>query len=401
MAKLHFDVRDIFRVIRLGWSGKKIWVSFCGLLIAYAGYSILLLVAHGVSGNPLGQVWRQHGLFPGAALGTLPLPGTIIHVVAMLYALAVVLLATCMVCKITYQQLRGDDFYSSGDAWKFLKGNWSGALLGPVAVLALFVFFLATGIIIGWLAGIIPVVGEILFALSFVPIFFAALVAVFVAIAFVVAFSMTPAIVGTVGEDTLEAVIQSFSLVWTQPWRLVLYCLWMKVSVLIGAVILGSFLTATLWLLASACGLFMGTKLANMMQTAQYYVPGDIGKWGRINVLECLPEAGTPSGPEVWAGRILAVMLIVVAGLFISYVHSAYASGTSLIYVILRKRKDDENLLEWEDETTAEEPPPAPAPEEEKAETQEPASEDKDKDKDKDKEEGEASETKPSEGGEG
>jgi hypothetical protein len=167
----------------------------------------------------------------------------------------------------------------------------------------------------------------------------------------------------------------------------------MKVSILIGAVILGSFIKATLWLLAAACGMFMGTKLANMMHTAKYYVPCDIGKWGKINVLECLPEAGTPSGPELWAGRILAVMLIIVLGLFISYVHSAYASGTSLIYVILRKKKDDENLLEWEDETTAEEPPPAPAPAEEKPESQESASEDK--------EEGETSETKPPEGGEG
>ena len=46
MFKLHFDIRDIFRVVRLGWSGKKIWVGLCGTLIAWAGYSVLAVADH-------------------------------------------------------------------------------------------------------------------------------------------------------------------------------------------------------------------------------------------------------------------------------------------------------------------------------------------------------------------
>ena len=360
MAKLHFDIRDIFRVIRLGWSGKKIWVGLCGLIIAYAGYSILVVLAHLASGTALGDVWRRYGLFPGAACGDLPLLGTAIHVVGMLFALAVVLMSCCMICKITYQQLRGDDFYSSGDAWKFLKGNWSGVILGPVAVLALFVFFMVVGIVIGYVAGWIPWVGELAFAVSFIPIFFAALVAIFTAVAFIVAFSMSPAIVGTVGEDSLEVVIQSFSLAWSQPWRLVLYSLWMKISVGIGATLLGGFMASTLWLIAQACALGMGQKLANMLRVAGYYVPCS---FIRYDIGANLPAAGEPSGTEAWAGRILAIMLILLAGVFISYVQSACASGSSLIYVILRKRKDDENLLEWEDETLDDETPLPAEPE--------------------------------------
>ena len=42
-------------------------------------------------------------------------------------------------------------------------------------------------------------------------------------------------------------------------------------------------------------------------------------------------------------------MLILLSGVFLAYVQAAYASGASLIYVILRRKKDDENLLEWED----------------------------------------------------
>ena len=360
MVKLHFDIRDIFRAVRLGWSGKKIWIGLCGLVVAWLGYSILVSISHLTTGMSLSQVWQRYGLFPGAVCCAQPWYAMVINVVAMLYALAVIFLTTCMMCKITFQQLKGDDFYSSGDAWKFLKSNWSGVLLGPVAVLALLVFFVVVGIIIGWVAGIIPVVGELLFALSFIPIFFAAIVAVFIAVALVVAVSMSPAIVGTVGEDTLEVVIQAFSLVWSQPWRLVIYCTWMKVAVLVGASVLTSFVVATYWLLTKACGVFMGQKLANMLSVVKSYDPCYlVGTCP--DVLANLPAAVEPSGSELWAGRILAVMTILIGTMLMAYVQAAYASGTSLIYVILRKRKDDENLLEWEEEDLSEETPAAPA----------------------------------------
>jgi len=252
-----------------------------------------------------------------------------------------------MICKITYQQLRGDDFYSSGDAFKFIRGKWKSVLFGPIAVLALFVFFVVSGIIIG-LAGKIPWVGELVFAVSFLPIFFAALVAVFIGISFVVSLLMSPAIVGSVGDDALEVVIQSFSLAWSQPWRLVIYLVWMKISVLVGTALLGVFTVISLILISSACGLFMEGKLANLYEQAKMYVPF---KFIPIRqMMERLSMAGNPSATEVWGGRILGIMLIFVGGFVISYLQSAYASGLSLIYLILRKRKDDENLLEWEEE---------------------------------------------------
>ncbi len=372
MVKLHFDIRDIFRVIRLGWSGKKIWVGLCGLIVAYVGYSVLVTIAHLTAGKDLIWVWHRYGLFPGASPGMHPLLGTIIDVIAILYALAVIFLTTCMICKITYQQLRGDDFYSSGDAWTFIKSNWSGVLLGPVAVLALVVFFLIAGMIIGWVAHIIPYVGEFLFALSFIPIFFAALVAVFISVALVVALMMSPAVVGTVGEDALEVVIQSFSLVWSQPWRLLIYTLWMKISVALGVAILGSLMVITFCLTNWACGLAMKAKLLGMYSVALKYVPFNFSMGDPMLMFQ-LFGVGTPSGSVVWAGYILAAMIILLAGVLLAYAQAAYASGISLIYVILRKLKDDENLLEWEEEG---EDAPAAEPEGEDAPAAEPEGED-------------------------
>ncbi len=354
MIKLHFDIRDLFRVIRLGWSGKKVWTGLCGLLVAYVGYSLLVTIGFVASGTTAGEVWHRYGLFPGASPESLSMTGTILHVLAMVFAAVVFYITSCMMCKMTYQQLRGDDFYSLGDAWKFVKGHWGGAILGPVAVLVLLVIFVVTGAIIGWLAGLIPYVGEVGFALAFIPVFFAALVAVFIVVALIASLLFTPAIVGTVGEDTLEVLIQSFSMCWSQPWRMLAYTTWMLVSVWIGAVLLSGMMSCALCLITWACGLGMGDKLTSIMLIAQSYMPPFDFTTIIQNTFDEMESpwasgSGSRSGSLIWSGRILAVMLILLTGIFLAYVQAAYASGASLIYVVLRQKKDDENLLEWED----------------------------------------------------
>ncbi|MDP6037059.1 MAG: hypothetical protein QGG64_00755 [Candidatus Latescibacteria bacterium] len=343
---MKFDIRDLFRCVRLGWSGKKIWVGLIGLLFAWVGYSVLVVIAHFQSGNSASILWHRYGLFPGATLGEFDLLGTGLHILGMVWALAVVLVTTSMMCKIAFQQLRGDDFYSSGDAWQFAKENWKAVLFGPVALLALFAFFVICGIVIGLVAKWIPVAGELAFALSFVPVFFAALLAVFIGLVFCVSLVMSPAIVGTVQSDALEVVIQSFSLTWSQPWRLILYTVWMEFAVWVGFMLLGIFTLSAIALIAWASGLFMDVKLATLFDLASRYLVFRPERWDRV--LASLPAPATPSGSEIWGGRILGVMLIVITGIVISYAQAAYASGLSLMYVILRHKKDDENLLEWE-----------------------------------------------------
>jgi hypothetical protein len=242
--------------------------------------------------------------------------------------------------------LRGDGFYSSGDAWTFAKKHWTSVLFGPLGVLALFVFFVVAGIVIGLVGRWIPVAGELFFALSFLPIFFASLLAVFMALVFLFSLSMSPAIVGSVGEDALEVVIQSFSLLWSQPWRLFLYLVWVKVASWIGIILFGAMSMTALWLVTWSCGLFMETKLANLFDVATRYMPFIPRHWDLV--LANLPTPGALSGAEVWSGRILGVMLVFITGIVISYGLAAHASGWTLTYVVLRRFKDGENMLEWD-----------------------------------------------------
>jgi hypothetical protein len=130
---------------------------------------------------------------------------------------------------------------------------------------------------------------------------------------------------------------------------------WVGVSVWIGTVILSGLMTLALGLINWSAGMFMGDKLPAMLQIAQGYLPPVDFSSAILNafpemttVWSDLPQASA-TGSVVWAGRILGLMLIILSGVLFVYAQAAIASGTSLIYVILRLKKDDENMLEWED----------------------------------------------------
>ena len=67
--------------------GKKFGVGLLGLIVAWVGYSVLLLIAHVRAGGA--GLWQRYGLFPGAQFGEFDLLGTGLHILGMVFALAV------------------------------------------------------------------------------------------------------------------------------------------------------------------------------------------------------------------------------------------------------------------------------------------------------------------------
>jgi len=270
-----------------------------------------------------------------------------------------------------------------GDALKSLQRNWKAVLLSPITLFAIVAFFILFGIfVVGGLARLIPYVGEILYAVFMIPVFFAVLLTVFMGIVLAVSLFLGPAIVGTTSEDTLETVIQLFSTVWSQPWRLVLYELWVNVTTWFSATVLSVMTYLALLLTSWACGIFMGPKLTGLLSTALHYVPQRalaltmfhfsperiaakidqmpilwrLGSYYYPSLMSPLPSlGGEPTGTILWSGRILAIMFLILVGFILSYALATFASGQTLIYVALRKMKDDENLLEQKDREEQEE----------------------------------------------
>lgn len=365
MTKFYFDVRDVFRAPRLALSGKKILIQFMGLFIGYLGFLILSYIAFLSAGSSFKETWEYHGLFPMTGFPFTTWYSWVIFGVGCLFALICWLLSSAMVGKITYEQLKGDDFYSSKEALNFLKKNWSPVILTPFSLLAFIAFLIICGIIVG-LLGKIPYVGEIGISIFFlIPLFAAGLFLTYVIFIFVFSLLLAPAIVATTKEDTFETIVQTFSVIWNQAWRYFLYTGLLGVMSKVGIFIFGYFCFRATQLVYFSCHILMKEKLADVFEEALSYItlptrllnyfsnifPG-------IKFRFHLPEIG-PGIYLNWSGSIasflVAISLILIIFMVISYGLAILSSGQTLTYIILRKKKDDENLLERKTEMEEEE----------------------------------------------
>jgi hypothetical protein len=365
MTSFYFDVRDVFRAPRLALSGKKVLLQFMGLLIGYLGFLVFSYVAFLSAGWSIADTWGNHGLFP---LGDFPFNtwySWAIFGLGGLIALICWLLASAMVGKVTYEQLKGDDFYSSKEALRFLNKNWSPVIFAPFSLLIFIIVILIVGIIIG-LLGKIPYVGELGLGVFFlIPLFAAALFLAYVIFIFFFSLLFAPAVVATTKEDTFEVIVQTFSVIWNQAWRYFLCTGLLGVMSKLGIFVFGYFSFRAVQLIHLSCGVFMKDKLFDVFEEALSYVtiPSHLltyfsNIFPGIDFRFRLPEAG-PGVYLNWSGEIsaflIAISLILVIFMVISYGLAILSVGQTLTYIVLRKKKDDEDLLERKTEMEEEE----------------------------------------------
>ncbi|HKJ68772.1 MAG TPA: hypothetical protein VKA68_12495 [bacterium] len=358
--ELYMDFRDVFRIPRVALSGKKIWTLFIANIIGYIGFMVLSYVGIVVSGYALGDALARYHFFPFPYDISLTVPGWIIYSMGSLVWIIAYYFANLAVARITYKEFKGDFFYSSGDGWSFVKKHWHPLIFAPVSLLGIIAFFLIMAVITA-LMGKIPYVGEFIFSLPFLLYFPVAVFVLYSAAVFLVVITFTPAIIASSEEDTLEAVFQGYSLLWSQPWRIVIYeGIW---AVLIAAAvyIFGLVMSAGVSFIGLVFGQpwLMGDKLFRMFEAALFYLGGESSVYYQF--LDLFTTPFITSGylftgltelnvTEAIASGFLAVGFFVIIFLILAYTTTLDSVGQQIIYLILRKKKDDENLLERKDE---------------------------------------------------
>lgn len=373
--KLHFDVRDIFRAPRLALSGKKIWIFLVANLIGYGAYFILNYLAFALSGQSFSETWAAQGLYPCLYGTDAPWYACVLFWVGVVDWIIAISFACTAVSRVTYKQLKGDDFYSSGDAWTYVKKHWHPVIFTSVAMALILVFFVGMAAVFA-LFGKIPFVGEFLFALPYLLYLFGAVFTVYTSVVFLVSLIYTPAIVGTIEEDTMGAVFNSYSITWSQPWRVIAYHL---ILLPLAALAVGIFKLATFYGVKLINIVFghewlMGEKLTNIVGSAANTVwPQDLFNAivtacsasgtccagcsiGGVNALNdfytCfIPAApGSLSGTECAAAVIVGLFFLTLTLTFFSYFLSVLSVGETIMLTIFRKKSDDDNILERKDE---------------------------------------------------
>lgn len=358
-VNLYFDVRDIFRAPRLALSGKKIWTmmeaTFVGFII-YGFFSYIALMAQGES---FGEIWDTFGILPHpVAIGVffsgiqeVSWGAMILSLIGILGGLMCLVLGATAVVRITYKQLKGDEFYSSSDAWRFVKKHWHAPVFSHISILIIAAFFVIMAIIFA-LIGKIPYLGELFFGIPYLLWFAGSVFVVYTLVVFTISIFFTHAIVGTMEEDTMGTVFQNYSITWSQAWRIALYLPLIYSLVAMGIVVFYFFMTEGYNLINYVFGQdwLMGDKLARMVGwvigDTFMSVPANLIGWEAPDFFILEPEGAL----EYIGGAFIAVSLFIIFWSIISYAFCIEVAGQTLALVIFKKRSDDDNLLERKDE---------------------------------------------------
>lgn len=368
MLKLYFNYKDVFRAARLGFSPKKMWVMFCGLLSGFVLYGLFGYLAQAAAGRSLADTWAMFGL--------VPLPWSdfgfwswLLWGVGFLIFVVIMMLAAAMTAKITAEQLAGNEFFEIKEAIKYLRETWPSILGAPLVIVSFLVFLLICGGLLG-LWGRIPLIGHLTVSFLTVPIYFVCLFIVFLLVALAVALWLVPIVVGTTKSDTFDSLFETFSAITSQPWRLAVYTVLLKLVILAGLAVFAWFTLTGLGIAFKVLSLAMGQKFLDIAVSAlAIYTPP-----AALNMLIGLINSGyglsglmpiAPCSDLGWAGHISAFILGMSLNLIrlwvLSYAASSWVVGQTIIYGIVVMKRDERNIFERKEEKAPEITEPSPA----------------------------------------
>lgn len=345
--ELSFSVRDIPACARYAFSARKIWVYFKTLILAWVIWDVFVYLGFFAAGCDMAARWDQSRLLPlpGSLFWMDPVP-VILLVVGAVLIVYVLMRGALMVSGLTFQQMRGDNFFSGSDASAFARKHSAPLITIPIMLLVTLALLLTTGVIAG-LVSRIPAVGPVLAALFSVPLWGTMLLGLLTAVGLLVALDLVPAVVAATRGDTFESIFEVFSTLTSQSWRLLLYTV-------VAALVIT--LSTALFLLASSIALTALSATFSIGSGGGGLVPS-MAAGPQFLAPEILPYfsgllAPVQGGGEAWtgaAGLVASVSGTALLLLVISYFLSGWSAAWTLIYTVLKYRKDGENLLERAD----------------------------------------------------
>jgi len=380
---LHFNYKDIFLAPRLALSPKKIWVFIIGNLSGYISYWLLTYFSIALSGIEINEAIADYGLYPFLYGNSAPLISWVIFYSGIFIWIFFVLLSSTAVSKITFRQLKGDNFYSSNDALDHVMKKWKTVLFAPLSILFIIVSLIILASIFAMI-GSIPIIGQLSFPILYLLYFFGAIFIAFSLVTFLISLIFTPAIIGSYGEDTIGAVFHSFQITFGQPWRIITYHLLLLPLIILFINILSWFYNVALNIINQIFGYFMGLDYLNIMDYSSSIVNNDwiSNNYSSLKItlekdifgslttaadliefilsmlvkffglfLSALPNFSVNgnsvslSSIETISGAILSIPLILLTLSIISYGLAILSVGETIIFIIFKKIMENENIL--------------------------------------------------------
>ena len=363
--ELQYRWQDVFRAGRLGFSPRKIGVAVKGLFYGALVYSILSYAALWASSPQLSTIkatWQTYRFIPSPFIqGNLSWIGIIIYVIACLFALFFYFVTLTAISKITFEQLKGDEFYEGREAWAFARKNWKGAFGSPIFLAIIIAVLLLVGFVMG-LVFRIPHVGPILIGLFSFPLIAGAFFIVYLTIVAGVVLLIAPAVVSATDSDTFDTVFEAFSVINDQTWRFILWELLLLATTVVCVFVFAYLAKMAISMTNLVIRQWASANWAIMWKNAKWYLylpnffPVVLARWFPSVLFVQSPFLTEGIAKSTLLGSfLLGVSFYLIAFIVLGYAMTVFGSGQTLIYTILVKIKDDKNLLEEKEDLFGEE----------------------------------------------
>lgn len=272
----------------------------------------------------------------------------LLFVCAVLSIVFIMLRSSLKISKITFEELRGDNFYCGSDAAEFARKYSTPLVTVPAILFFVLLFGAVTGVLIGVISRI-PVAGGIITAFGIVPLWTFYLLMVLTFFILFASMKLLPAIVATTSGDTYEAVFELYSVFTSQTWRLFAYDITAFITIGVSALTFFVFSTFALTIISFAVSFGAGnTDLIDAVISGPSLFAPELIPYSFNLPMIGAAAVGSSVLPGV-SGWIAASSGTLIFLILFAYMFSASSASYTLIYLCLRYRKNGENLLERAD----------------------------------------------------
>ena len=354
---LHFNYRDIFKAPRLA-GGKNIWIFLTGNLVGYVIYWILTILSFIlIEDIEVSHVIKSSGLYPCLFGHEAPVLSWIIYWLAILIWIFSIFFSSAAVSRVTLNRLKGNDFFSSQDAWDYVKKNWHPLFFTHLTIIIIISTFILFAMIFAFFCKI-PILGPFLYVLPYPIYIFGSIFTIYSFIVLIISIIYVPSIVGIYEEDTMGTIFQTYSITMSQPWRIIIYNFILIPVSYLAITFISWVYHASIGLMNFIFGFVMGKPFENIFSFASSIVfPDNMVNYinNRLSLFDLtylIPDINNSysylSVPDTLAGIILSLFLFLICLSVLSYGLSVISVGNSIAFIIFKKISDDDNILERE-----------------------------------------------------
>lgn len=355
-----YSFKDIPRAMKLGFSAKKIWVGMLGVMLSTVFYSVFTYLALITSGSYFNEIWRIWHFIPipiGETYNTL---GYILLIFGIALAIIILLYTQLAISKITFEQLKGNEFYEINAALSYAIKKGSPLIFSPFTILFIIILFIIGGIILGVIAKI-PILGKIIFVLMAPFSFFASMFIIYLFFGIIVTLFFAPSVLSSQDADTFDVLFESFSILNEQVHRFILYEIILAISALLSSSIFIWVEGRAIWIMEKVftLNIALGERFHDIEKIALYYFPQSplFSKFEWLlsslkveSIIYNVPEIANVSKEIYFTGVFFAAFLYILFFMTLSYFYSVVSSGHLLSYLAIAKHKDGIEYLKSEED---------------------------------------------------